>query len=217
MPLPRVLPAGHAGRLVRRVADQRPLAAHRGTLRDRYLCQRARPVTSAFKIGEDHRLLRAARQVRPAGAGRTVEAAALEGAEQDRPLRAGAALVLDRPGQGQQHRLGHDVGPQAGVTAAELGEDRRPGALVGAGDRVRHRRGQRQAARPACQDLGQQVAVGFAVPPLAAGRALRAGQAVALLPVPQPGDRDPGPPRDLADRQHGRVSDGVSAGGLRDA
>jgi hypothetical protein len=49
----------------------------------------------------------------------------------------------------------------------------------------------------------------FGVAALPAGRAVRAGQAVTLLPVPQPCGGNPGPPGNLADGQHRRTSAGV--------
>ncbi len=75
---------------------------------------------------------------------------------------------------------------------------------------MRHRRGQRQALGPAPQHLGQQQAVRLAVAPPAVRQPLRPGQAVPLLPVPQPGHRNPGPLGHLADRKHGRVVAGRS-------
>jgi len=65
------------------------------------------------------------------------------------------------------------------------------------------------------QDLGEQVAVSFGVAALPARGPVRAGQAVTLLPVPQPRDRDPGPPGYLADRQHSRTGAGIAIGNLR--
>jgi hypothetical protein len=92
---------------------------------------------------------------------------------------------------------------QVGVLTADPGEDRRPGPGVfpGAGGGLRHRRRQGQAAGPQAQDLGEEVDLSFGVAALPAGRALRAGQAVTLLPVPQPRDGYPGAPGHFADRQ----------------
>ena len=106
----------------------------------------------------------------------------------------------------EQDRLVHEVNPQAGKAVAERGEDRLPRGAPGPGGRLGDRRGQGDAARAAAQDVGEHGAIGFRVAPLPARRTLRPGQAVALLPVPQPGGRDPGAPGDLADRQHGGVA-----------
>ncbi len=76
---------------------------------------------------------------------------------------------------------------------------------------MRHRRGQRQALGPAPQYLVQQQAVRLAVAAPAVRQPLRPGQAVPLLPVPQPGHRNAGPLGHLADRKHGRAVAGGPA------
>ena len=201
-----MFPSRYARRVVRRVADQRPFPPERGLLGDRYLRERAGQLADALEVGEDHRLLRGAGQVRPAGGGGLVEALALEGPDQDWPLRAGTALVLYRLGHRRENRLVQDVDTLAGMEPAEPGEDRLLGIFAGTGNCLGHRSAQGQPAGAPAQDVGQQGAVGFPVTPSPARRTLRTRQAVTLLPVTQSGHRYPGSPGDFADRQHRRIA-----------
>ena len=115
---------------------------------------RARPLG---EVGEHDRHLGRAGQLAPARLGMAVEALALEGAEQQRALGPGAALVLDRVRERDQRALGQQVGDQVGP-AAPSGRRRssRPRAALCAEHAV-DRRGQGAARVAVADDLPQPL------------------------------------------------------------
>ena len=156
-------------------------------------------------------------QIGPARRRRLVEPLALKGPEQDRALGAGSALVLDRPGHGQHHRLVQDVHPHGGIVAADpakihlrsLFPQAFPcGAVPGVWSvALRHRRRQGQACRAAAQDLGEQVAVSFGVAALPALETAAGGAGRTAAPssaARRPVSRSAGIPRSSTARRRRR-------------
>ena len=92
----------------------------------------------------------------------TVEALLLESGEQRCLLGPRVALVFDGPGEGQQRSLTELLGHEAGMTAAQAGEDgeiglRRAGSSLADGGLQAH------AGRPQAQDLPDQRGIALLV------------------------------------------------------
>ena len=103
-----------------------------------------------LEVGEHHRRRRRPRQVPPSSLALAEEADLLEAPDEQRPRRLGAALVLDRPAQGEHRPSRDEVHRQLRPAAAQTGEDRRF-------DRVRRGPGGGRRPPPAtCRPCGRR-------------------------------------------------------------
>ena len=165
--LPRELPGRHEGGVVRGRADQEPFPAQRRVSGNADGQRRGVRPGGLAEVGEDDHDAGGAGQLLPSHAGLTVKALLLESGEQRRLLGSRAAFVLHGPGDGQQRGLAEILRHQAGMTAAQAGEDGQLG-FGRAGGRLADGGLQAHAGRPQPQDLPDERGIALrvtAVPP----------------------------------------------------
>ncbi len=197
----RLLPGQQAGGVARRVDDHGPLVGERVVRRDRQLDRAA--VRSRGRAGSRRRRRAASASAPCAGSARStvpVEALLLEGAEQHRRRGVRHRLVLDRARERDQRRACAAPAARAGWPPGDGGVDRRRSVAAGRRgaplDRGRDRQPAVGAGRRPCAATSTS-SVGVAA--VARGGALRAREAVALLPHADRAGRDAGLLRDVLD------------------
>ena len=196
--LSRSLDRRQAGRQVRGVADHDPLPVEGCVVREGHLDrQPGRRVARGAEPGEHHGDLGGARELDPPRVGGAEERVALEPAEEDRPLRPGAALVLDRVAEREQAALGQRLRHELGLPAAQLGVERAGVQRRGPG--TPHRRLQREPRVAVAQHLEDGGDVLLGVPPVPAGQPDRSREVVARLPAAQRRRGDAGAIGEVAD------------------
>ena len=158
-----------------RLADHRPFTGERVEAACRQLDRLLGGEARTFEVCEDHRQLGRASEVAPAALGLAVEALALERGEQQRPLGARAALVLDGAAERQQLALAQALRRELGAAAAQAGEDRRVDPL-GRVARPRDGDGQRHACVALAHDAPDQLDILLGVAAVAARQPLRLGK-----------------------------------------
>jgi uncharacterized membrane protein len=145
--------------------------------------------------------LSAPRELAPAVLALAVVALALEGADQERPLGPGGALVLDRAGERGQVSLADRHRLQVGTALAQLREEGRDNGGCGAGALDRDR--QLDPPLALGDDAKQPRDVVGRVAAVAARLALRLREAVAALPGAQRRFTEAGGADDVADAECG--------------
>ena len=184
----RPLEADDAGGGIRRPRTRPPTHGRNGGVRWRAGSAPAPPRRrrSSLEVGEHHR------RRRPSAPGPAIEPRSggrsrllLEAADEQRPRRLGAALVLDRPAQGE-HRPSRDEVHRQAPAGRWRSSAKIDGSIVSvAGPEAGDGRLQRHAGLAVVDDLADLVDLGGGVPAVPTGQAHRSREAVPRLPGPQ--------------------------------
>ena len=207
------LPAREARARARCAEHDRPLAHERVIGPDPHLVGTA--VEAGLReLGKHDGETGGPGEVAPAVLRAAEEVVVLEAPDEQTGAGAGAELILDRPGELEQHPLGQHHRLQVGPLRPQSGEERVGlDRLLGLGPSDRRR--QREALAAEAQHGADLLDVVLAVAAVAALTPVGLGEAVAALPHPQRSGRDAGALGQLGRGQLARGLRGTGGGGHR--